>query len=174
MQYSHGRTPGSDSCKVAFSLRRSLGLFHIQSTISYYPAIPANVQHSTWLGLSSAASCGCNEADDKRLGALIAGYHVNPSASRKSGRSRAPPLQGIRAWNANRRAARERLSQTITSTRRLFAHQGGAEPLPYRRYGCGMQPASDPGADSAEHPNGCVFYLSPDSAYSPGAYRSST
>ena len=37
-----------------------------------YPAIPANVQHSTWLGSARAASGGRNEARAERPGADIA------------------------------------------------------------------------------------------------------
>ena len=45
-----------------------LGFFHIQSTELYYLAIPANVQHSTWLGEAWAASSGRNEARVERPG----------------------------------------------------------------------------------------------------------
>jgi hypothetical protein len=49
-----------------------LGFFHIQSTELYYLAIPANVQHSTWLGEPMAARSACNTAMGERPGALSA------------------------------------------------------------------------------------------------------
>ena len=39
----------------------------------YYPAIPVNVQHSTWLGLALAAPSGRNAARVKRPGEGNAG-----------------------------------------------------------------------------------------------------
>ena len=41
-----------------FAEQLELGLFHIPSGGSYYSAIPADVQHFTWLGSARAASVG--------------------------------------------------------------------------------------------------------------------
>ena len=49
-----GERPGA----VSADAQHLLGLFHIQSVMIYYLAIPANVQRCTWLGEAWAASCG--------------------------------------------------------------------------------------------------------------------
>ena len=59
-----GERPGADTTDLSISWI----FFHIQSIMLYYPAISANVQHSTWLGSARAASSGRNEARAERPG----------------------------------------------------------------------------------------------------------
>ena len=61
--------PGVLHAKLLSASDEVWGSFHIQSTISYYPAIPVNVQHSTWLARSRAASSGRRKARGQRPGA---------------------------------------------------------------------------------------------------------
>ena len=53
-----GQRPGALHVKQLSASDKCLGLFHIQSTTFYYPAIPADVQHSTWLARSRARPVG--------------------------------------------------------------------------------------------------------------------
>ena len=50
----------------------------------YYPVIPANVQHSTWLGEPASAASGGSRAAGERPGELPTELHVSPYAARQA------------------------------------------------------------------------------------------